>query len=89
MTALDLQIKTLRDAAVGSIRQMASCVREEVIDVKSTIVDIDEWLERIRQLAEEVCDAPYKHRSMQLKKRPLQPDLKRYIFLSLRTACQM
>ncbi|XP_013884160.1 myoferlin [Austrofundulus limnaeus] len=53
ITALDLQIKTLRDAAVGSMRQMASCVREEATDVKSTVVDIEEWLERIRQLAEE------------------------------------
>ncbi|XP_037552968.1 myoferlin-like [Nematolebias whitei] len=53
ITALDLQIKTLRDAAVGSIRQMASCVKEEATDVKSTVGDIEEWLDRIKQLAEE------------------------------------
>lgn len=88
ITALDLQIKTLRDAAVGSIRQMASCVREEATDVKSTVVDIEEWLERIRQLAEEVCDAPCKHiRSS--KRYHSNFFFKCYVFLSLRTACQM
>uniref|UniRef100_A0A3Q3ET99 Myoferlin like n=1 Tax=Kryptolebias marmoratus TaxID=37003 RepID=A0A3Q3ET99_KRYMA len=53
ITSLDLQIKNLRDAAVGSIRQTASCVREEATDVKSTVGDIEEWLDRIKQLAEE------------------------------------
>lgn len=82
VTALDLQIKTLRDAAVGSIRQMARCVREEATDVKSTVGDIEEWLDRIKQLAEEVCDDEYT--TVQLKR-----SLNCYILLSLRTACQM
>uniref|UniRef100_A0A665VQX8 Myoferlin like n=1 Tax=Echeneis naucrates TaxID=173247 RepID=A0A665VQX8_ECHNA len=53
VTALDLQMKNLRDAAIESIRQVASCMREEATDVKATIGDIEDWLDRIRQLAEE------------------------------------
>ncbi|XP_022619550.1 myoferlin isoform X1 [Seriola dumerili] len=53
VTALDLQMKNLRDAAVDSIKEMASRMREEATDVKSTIVDIEDWLDRIKQLAEE------------------------------------
>uniref|UniRef100_A0A1A8LFT9 Myoferlin n=3 Tax=Nothobranchius TaxID=28779 RepID=A0A1A8LFT9_9TELE len=53
VTVLDLQIKKLRDAAVESIRQMAGSLREEATDVKSTVVDIEECLDRIKQLAEE------------------------------------
>lgn len=54
MTALDLQMKSLRDATVDSIRQMASRMREEATDVKATVGDIEDWLDRIKQLAEEV-----------------------------------
>lgn len=54
MTALDLQIRNLRDAAVNSITQMAIRMREEATDVKATVGDIEDWLDRIKQLAEEV-----------------------------------
>lgn len=54
MTALDLQMKKLRDTAVNSITQMAICMREEATDVKATVGDIEDWLYRIKQLAEEV-----------------------------------
>uniref|UniRef100_A0A665VTS3 Myoferlin like n=1 Tax=Echeneis naucrates TaxID=173247 RepID=A0A665VTS3_ECHNA len=47
VTALDLQMKNLRDAAIESIRQVASCMREEATDVKATIGDIEDWLDRI------------------------------------------
>ncbi|KAF7655921.1 hypothetical protein LDENG_00048500 [Lucifuga dentata] len=53
VTALDLQIKNLRDAAVASIRQMTSCMREEATDVKATLSDIEDWLDRFKQLADE------------------------------------
>jgi len=56
ITALDLQIKNLREAAVVSIIQMASHMKEEATDVKSTVGDIEDWLDRIKQLAEEVHD---------------------------------
>lgn len=54
MTALDLQMKTLRDAAVNGIMQMAIRMKEEATDVKATVGDIEDWLDRIKQLAEEV-----------------------------------
>lgn len=54
VTALDIQMKNLRDAAVKSITEMASRMREEASDVKATIGDIEDWLDRIKQLAEEV-----------------------------------
>lgn len=54
VTALDLQMKNLRDAAVESITQMANRMREEATDVKATVGDIEDWLDRIKQLAEEV-----------------------------------
>lgn len=54
VTALDLQMKNLRDAAIKSITQMATRMREEATDVKATVGDIEDWLDRIKQLAEEV-----------------------------------
>lgn len=54
VTALDLQIKSLRDAALESLSQMASRMREEATDVRDTISDIEDWLDRIKQLAMEV-----------------------------------
>ena len=56
LTALDLQIKKLRDASVASIRQMAQHMREEATDVKATVSEFEDWLERLKQLAEEVSD---------------------------------
>ncbi|XP_026165382.1 myoferlin isoform X2 [Mastacembelus armatus] len=53
ITALDLQLKNLRDAALDSIKQMASRMREEATDVKATVADIEDWLDRIKQFAEE------------------------------------
>lgn len=54
LTALDLQIKNLRDNAVDRMKQMATHMREEATDVKATVGDIEDWLDRIKQLAEEV-----------------------------------
>lgn len=54
VTALDLQIKNLRDAAVKSIVQMAVRVKEEAADIKATFGDLEDWLDRLKQLAEEV-----------------------------------
>ncbi|XP_040905251.1 myoferlin [Toxotes jaculatrix] len=53
VTSLDLQMKNLRDAGINSIREMASRMREEATDVKATVGDIEDWLDRIKQLAEE------------------------------------
>lgn len=54
VTTLDLQMKNLRDAAIDSIKQMANQMREEATDVKATVINIEDWLDRIKQLAEEV-----------------------------------
>lgn len=54
MTVLDLQLKSLRDAAIESITQAATRMKEEATDVKATIGDIEDWLDRMKQLAEEV-----------------------------------
>ncbi|KAM8859826.1 myoferlin isoform 3-T3 [Spinachia spinachia] len=54
VTALDLQWRKLRDAAIDSIREMmANRMREAAIDVKATVEDIEDWLDRIKHLAEE------------------------------------
>ncbi|XP_041645504.1 myoferlin [Cheilinus undulatus] len=53
VTALDLQMKKLRDAAVEGIRRMAGQMRDEATDVKATVGDIEDWVDRIKQLAEE------------------------------------
>ncbi|XP_036430127.1 myoferlin isoform X1 [Colossoma macropomum] len=53
LTALDIQIKKLRDRAIVSIREAARRMREEATDVKATLTDIEEWLERLQQIAEE------------------------------------
>lgn len=53
VTSLDLQLKTLRDAALENIKQMAIRMREEATDIKATIGDIEDWLDKIKQLAEE------------------------------------
>lgn len=56
VTSLDLQLKTLRDAALENIKQMAIRMREEATDIKATIGDIEDWLDKIKQLAEEVSE---------------------------------
>ncbi|KAJ3610380.1 hypothetical protein NHX12_022472 [Muraenolepis orangiensis] len=53
LTALDLQIRKLRDASLLSIRRMAQRIKEEATDVKDTVSDFEDWLERLKQLAEE------------------------------------
>uniref|UniRef100_A0A673XXY6 Myoferlin n=1 Tax=Salmo trutta TaxID=8032 RepID=A0A673XXY6_SALTR len=53
LTALDVQIKKLRDSAVANIREMAKRLKEEATDVIATLTDIEDWLERLKQLAEE------------------------------------
>lgn len=84
VTVLDLQIKNLRDAAVKSIKQMAVRIKEEATDIKATISDIEDWLDRLKQLAEEV-------RTMKTVKLAVCMLCHQMTFVvnSLRTACQM
>ncbi|KAG7492728.1 hypothetical protein MATL_G00017920 [Megalops atlanticus] len=53
LTALDIQIKKLRDSALQTIRDTAGHMKEEATDVEDTLGDIEGWLEKLRQLAEE------------------------------------
>ncbi|KAJ8264359.1 hypothetical protein GJAV_G00148240 [Gymnothorax javanicus] len=53
LTALDVQKKKLRDSGLESIRHSAERIKEEATDVKETLGDIEGWLERLRELAEE------------------------------------
>ncbi|KAM6956281.1 myoferlin [Aplochiton taeniatus] len=53
LTALDIQIKKLRDASLSNTKEMAIRMKNQATDVKATISDIEDWLEKIKQLAEE------------------------------------
>lgn len=94
VTALDLQMKSLRDAAMNSIKQMAICMKEEATDVKATVGDIEDWLDRIKQLAEEVCKETrlIPEQKIQCYGKDVTEIIKTAMlvfFTSLRTACQM
>ena len=57
LTALDLQIKKLRDSAMASILDGARSMREEAMEIRDTLGDIEAWLEKLKQLADEVGGA--------------------------------
>ncbi|XP_061083381.1 myoferlin-like [Conger conger] len=53
LTALDLQLKKLRDSTIEKIQQEAWSMKEEATNVQDTLGDIEDWLEKLQQLAEE------------------------------------
>ncbi|KAJ8365691.1 hypothetical protein SKAU_G00145220 [Synaphobranchus kaupii] len=53
LTSLDIQKKKLRDSTMATIRDVALRMKEEATNVKETLGDIEGWLERLMQLAEE------------------------------------
>ncbi|XP_062330307.1 myoferlin-like isoform X4 [Osmerus eperlanus] len=53
LTALDLQIKKLRGSAMATILDGARSMREEAMEIRDTLGDIEAWLEKLRQLADE------------------------------------
>ncbi|KAJ8361497.1 hypothetical protein SKAU_G00180220 [Synaphobranchus kaupii] len=53
LTALDLQLKKLRDSTIESVQEEAGKMKEEATDVLSTLGDIEDWLEKLQQLADE------------------------------------
>lgn len=57
LTALDLQIKKLRDSAMATILDGARCMRGEAVEIRDTLGDIEAWLEKLSQLADEVGGA--------------------------------
>lgn len=54
LTALDIQIKKLRDRAFISIKEAARRMREEAVEISDTLSDMESWVEKLIQLAEEV-----------------------------------
>ncbi|CAB1338056.1 unnamed protein product [Coregonus sp. 'balchen'] len=53
LTALDIQIKKLRDSALQTIMEGAKRMRDEATEIKDTLGDIEGWLDKLKQLAEE------------------------------------
>ncbi|XP_051503504.1 myoferlin isoform X2 [Myxocyprinus asiaticus] len=53
LTELDIQIKNLRNNTMASVKEAAIRMRDEAVDVKATMADIEDWLERLQQITEE------------------------------------
>ncbi|XP_004607583.2 myoferlin [Sorex araneus] len=53
VTVLDTQIQKLRLRALDQIQEAAVRMRSEVTDLKSTLVEIEDWHEKLLQLTEE------------------------------------
>ncbi|MFT7807213.1 myoferlin isoform X3 [Arapaima gigas] len=57
LTLLDFQIKKLRDSTIVAICEAAKRMLEEATDVSATLSDIEDWLERLKQLAVEPANS--------------------------------
>uniref|UniRef100_A0A673AA28 Myoferlin n=1 Tax=Sphaeramia orbicularis TaxID=375764 RepID=A0A673AA28_9TELE len=53
LTSLDIQLKKLRDSALNTIKEGAKRMREEAREIKETLTDLESWLDKLKQLAEE------------------------------------
>ncbi|CAL8381790.1 unnamed protein product [Gadus morhua 'NCC'] len=53
LTSLDLQLKKLRDSAMATIRGAAGQMREDTKQIRDCVADIEGWVEKLTQLAEE------------------------------------
>uniref|UniRef100_A0A8C3VDE1 Myoferlin n=1 Tax=Catharus ustulatus TaxID=91951 RepID=A0A8C3VDE1_CATUS len=53
ITVLDTQIEKLRLKSLKQIGEAAARMRSEATDVKATLTEIEDWLERLLQLSEE------------------------------------
>ncbi|EDM13205.1 similar to Myoferlin (Fer-1 like protein 3) (predicted) [Rattus norvegicus] len=53
VTVLDTQIRKLRLRFLSQIHEAALRMRSEATDVKSTLLEIEEWLDKLMQLTEE------------------------------------
>lgn len=54
VTILDTQIRKLRSRFLSQIHEAAMKMRSEATDVKSTLLEIEDWLDKLMQLTEEV-----------------------------------
>uniref|UniRef100_A0A8C9UQG4 Myoferlin n=1 Tax=Spermophilus dauricus TaxID=99837 RepID=A0A8C9UQG4_SPEDA len=53
VTILDTQIRKLRYRSLSQIQEAAVRMRSEAMDVKSTLLEIEDWLDKLMQLTEE------------------------------------
>ncbi|XP_016019673.2 myoferlin isoform X3 [Rousettus aegyptiacus] len=53
VTILDSQIRKLRSRSLSQIHEAAMRMRSEATEVKSTLVEIEDWLDKLIQLTEE------------------------------------
>ncbi|KAH0521359.1 Myoferlin [Microtus ochrogaster] len=53
VTVLDTQIRKLRSRFLSQIHEAAMTMRSEATDVKSTLLEIEDWLDKLMQLTEE------------------------------------
>ncbi|XP_063095440.1 myoferlin isoform X1 [Cavia porcellus] len=53
ITILDTQIQKLRSRSLSQIHEAAVRMRSETTDVKSTLLEIEDWFDRLMQLTEE------------------------------------
>ncbi|XP_040848383.1 myoferlin isoform X2 [Ochotona curzoniae] len=53
VTILDTQIQRLRSKSLSQINEAAVRMRAEATDVKSTLLEIEDWLDKLMQLTEE------------------------------------
>lgn len=54
VTMLDMQLYKLRQTSLKLIGEAAVKMRAEATDVKATLTEIEDWLERLQQISEEV-----------------------------------
>lgn len=54
VTVLDTQIRKLRSRSLSQIHEAAVRMRSEATEVKSTLTEIEDWLDKLLQLTEEV-----------------------------------
>ncbi|KAM4704437.1 myoferlin isoform 1-T1 [Rhinophrynus dorsalis] len=53
VTVLDMQIEKLRHSSLKHIGEAAVKMRGEATDVKATLTEIEDWLEKLQQISEE------------------------------------
>lgn len=54
VTILDSQIQKLRSRSLSQIHEAAVKMRSEATEVKSTLAEIEDWLDKLMQLTDEV-----------------------------------
>lgn len=54
VTILDTQIRKLRSRSLSQIQEAAVRMRSEATEVKSTLGEIEDWLDKLMQMTEEV-----------------------------------